>query len=594
MSFLYSRLTADPLDPEALRIAALGVQGAYTHTVEGVTAGTGTLGQAAPFEVKWGPGPEDSFWVKLTPPDINIFNSGTESFLTLMSVIAGAAVQKPLPPLAGEVAFFAWDRQFASLPEFHATIAGILASGTGGDFQNLVIVGHSLGGVDALLWAESAKSTYGERLNTLAVTFGSPACMTPEAASSVTVPHIRVHGPDDVVSKLPPAIVPGIATGAVGILVGAAYYGHAGTGVVLENTGAIAAGNAPLPFTYLQFTPELLQLPSGISTVVTPHLLETYISRLGTASVSPIPRPTVAAGGLPGMYQCCIFFKHTPSGQGWSEMFYMDSKGAGGSTDIYNRLNVLAGLRARMLGGAPAMSQVIGTRVSDVAKRGDSDIQTRAYVGPTWDGPLGVSDPAPMSILVRVQHGTLYRRQYWVGGYPDGIVTHGAYVNTAIDPAFSAAFATYFNELCSETTFTTAAQMWVREKQTEVDITDITLNTVAPKIGQVIISTGAISHGLTAGNKVKISGVKWVKTGAPPLGFKDKAPRGNFTVDSNALTGTTFALKNTAYVGAYQSDGVVEKVLMRYKPFTFYKIIGARGRKRGRPIDLLPGRGQAA
>lgn len=258
------------------------------------------------------------------------------------------------------------------------------------------------------------------------------------------------------------------------------------------------------------------------------------------------------------VFKCTMLFNFTSlKGRpaGWSESFYLQQSTSAVALEM---INSLANYRIGLL---TASATLVGTRVTDMANTGLTEIRSRNMAGPY--GVAGTDTPW-QTLLLRVTSDTLARRSLMLRALPDQMIVSGDYSPST---AFRETLARFTNKLVNE-------QWRIRAQSKEQVPQDIA----------AIDGTGAVTMiegfpGLTTANRVQFFRVKG-DDGKPIKGFRflSSVTDASHFVVRNWITGTTV------------SRGRMRVQQYGFPIITRVDTIGVRLRKVGAPFFASVGR----
>lgn len=562
------------------------VRAAYSHSLEEVTTACAVAGEGPVSELRWGPGAEDSFWVKLLPDgEVLIVNSGTEGFLTLLKELQipnQAAYEKEPEFQASQWFMERGDLIAARFLLYKPTLDALYPGG-----WIIRCVGHSLGAAE-MLCAATRLVTDGLNVDSLSlISFGCPRVLNPAAAAELGLRHLRVHGAGDMVTYLPPSFLvvevpPFPLTGGTiritpkpfQVLL---FFQHQGRGMLLENFGQL---------TFTDFDPEqfpiaYLDILFGFLTGgINSHSISTYIDRLNllednTEVVLEFQNDLFPGGHGPMATVKCNMYLAQTLGQGWTEGFYI----VGG--DVNQALGLLgqaADLRRQCLASDGVITAL---RVSDEGISGDSLLRRVTLKSSL---ALGISEAYYANLMFRWYGGiggfagSTYRRNAYFGLVPDDTIAGGIYKPTG-NPAFNSAVLAYHNFLIANGNI--CMRNWDKG-QPIVSVNDVVIGAAPPVTNKAVVTLSG-AHGIPAGTtvKAKLSGIKWVGVDKPPHG----------TIDARYISANSFSIEGVLFgSNVYKSGGKFQLRAYVYTPVKVISIEKATSHKRGKPFGLAAGR----
>jgi len=260
-------------------------------------------------------------------------------------------------------------------------------------------------------------------------------------------------------------------------------------------------------------------------------------------------------------YKCNYFFKF--SDFGWSETLYCDDINAAAAMVRAKNLIVP---RVQMLGGGStgANPRLAEVRISNIQIQRDSLI----YQVPPLDGvapnPVGTTDNPNLCLLLRLDSGDLYRRQLYLRGQPDLLISNGAY---QADAFWGSRFIGW-RTIVSLFNFGILAL----DRNAVLGIMGISYG-----VGGVVTIDTGVPHGLSTQDQVRIISAPGT-TGV----------RGVWFIQS--VDATHFILLGAAGSGVYTGGGKYTKRTYSLKIIDSIQIMRAGRRATGRPFDSPVGR----
>jgi hypothetical protein len=600
---------------------------------------TDIAGPGQVIEFRWGTGPEDSFFAKLTTNDqgrgeVIVIDSGTESNFTMLQQLLGRGQDFIFPDFLvsrGSEAMKAFLVRARVIAVSAETFFPQLDTIFGVNNWDLMLTGHSLGAAEMLVTAFLLTVPNGPNPAKIAkeriqlVSFGCPRAMNPVAVGRLEIVHYRIHNAGDIVTHVPPNVFifgPGVLgpipnavlsyflgiPGVILTIYSTIFFEHHGSPLLLLRDGEGFTDDSDPEFVNLALI-DIALFENNVERMLGNHGIKEYIRRLLLGLpiiVPPVPGRLppffwpdeftenffYSIGGIsvPQTYlsQMAITFSN---GQGYTEGHYQSAEG---HDSALANLLALAVKRAHCLSLGTKISTL---RVSDVAIQGDSQLMA---IGNQLQSNLWPGDPFYSNLYFRLTGapgGILdprYHRQYFLGAVPDSIFVNGAYVNTA-DSDWEKESLIYMNELTQKPPNTRVWLMRTLEKPNapHARIASVVIDTVAPNVGKLIVTTD-VAHALPTDrpSQIRLAKIKWSGV--------QKAPNGIFNV--MALTGTTFRIlsrvgskEELIYLGGAFLGGMGEFYRRNYLyiPIKKATAIRAASHRRGRPFGLLRGRARA-
>lgn len=268
------------------------------------------------------------------------------------------------------------------------------------------------------------------------------------------------------------------------------------------------------------------------------------------------------------VYKCQFFFRQLK--YGWSDTFYLARDTTQSALDAAVDI---APSRIALLGGdgSEASPYLAAVRVSDVAVQRDSLIDRYNRVQGSNRIPLGPADIPSVSILLRCESGPNYRRQWYLRGQPDGLVTdNGVYKPDAL-PGWLNVLRVFVNTLIARGVGIYA----IAKPPAATPILEL-----SAVEGNVAVNTAA-AHGLASNDSVRIVGAPGANT-----------IRGNWRV--KVTLPTQFVLIGAKVadhpIAGYLGGGTFYKRLAEIQPFSRVIAEEATKKSTGGPFDRPVGR----
>lgn len=476
----------------------------------------------------------------------------------------------------------------AALLVYNRIRAAVLNSAEG---RRVVYVGHSLGGAVAQILA--AMFVLDGLTQRRVFTFGAPRVgNTNFAASFSDVEVIRCEDSGDPIPSLPPVLWGGREKpipypGPPDVVV----YRHAGTGLTLD-----AAGELSVEDPFMAFG-TITAILNGDS-VTEPHFISTYAARLR----AELPEPDMLTGpdgvkdpvviddvlgklqtitqtgwGLPpgpsypvndalsqtiggGMptWRATFFFE--APGFGWTESFYRDA-------DSYDAMTTaaeaLAKQRIGLCGEGVTMPSV---RISDTAKFRDFGLHSMTFNSGT-ESSSAASHVKPYNRLLVNLVNAEYRNRIFLGGVAASEYLGDKPVNAGSD--FKQKLKYFAAQLKKD--------QWAMKVQARFAPDFVGGDVAGVTNAQPIVVTTSANHTVTAGQQVRIRGVKG-----------NKAANGLWYVD--VPSPTTLSLRGSTGDGAYIGGGAWRVIKSVYKIIQSVELVREVSHKTGRPSSQPVGR----
>ena len=269
------------------------------------------------------------------------------------------------------------------------------------------------------------------------------------------------------------------------------------------------------------------------------------------------------------VYKANFFFSQRQLG--WSETWFLDRVDASAAL---TSMIPLVPLRVGMLGGNglgasdPRLKQV---RVSNINIERDSLVYAVPPADQFTSSLLGVADSPHLALITRCEAGDLYRRTWFLRGFPDVLVAdNGAYLPS---PIWSPRFDAFVDALKARTIGMVAAS-----RAAPVLLISFLATEAGPNPLKISVTT-TVPHLLAIGDKFRIVSAP----GAPEA-------RGTWTVfEVGSPTTVTFFIRK-ALSGSYRGGGTMYKKTPTLFQFTNLQVERVSHRITGRPFDQLVGR----
>lgn len=579
----YTELFLFPPDTR-FKLIELGLmlQAAYAHDQNAMETAFLPLGNGPVHRLKWDTGIEDEVWVKFgLAGDLLVVDSGTQTLGVLITQIFNrtqAGVVFDSPWLCGAFWLTRAYKIWTAFKNYEATISAYY----GNDRWTMTMAGHSLGAAEAVCFGAIAQNNGYDPLRFRIISFGCPRVMNPFGAVELKVPHLRLHGQGDPINHVPPrydlVLTPNRPAGGFRPLITAEIrrWEHHGNALLLGFLGELVeteSDPSELPVAYLDV---LYSIYAG---GIPSHSMVFYLYRLGLKSDPP-------SGGLPysggfgsmaDEITCSMHFIHSPTGQGWSEGFYLVGQDI---DDAFKTLDKIAARRANCLSNDGVLRAI---RVSNVDVLGDAKESLPFYRNLVDFGPC---EAFYQNILVQpyaastFQPGKTYNRNYYFGLVPDKVI-EGNQVKMAALPAFKIAFDAYFAYLKSQVC---RMRAW-NKSAAKVQIKTVTVSLVPP-IGEMIVVCKA-GHGIPVGDtaEVKVHGLK----------LRPSTEKLQGTVAAVGIDALSFAVAGKLFDTStrYYKGGTVQARVYIYPPMANFPINGCTSKHRGKPRGLRRGRRRA-
>jgi len=272
---------------------------------------------------------------------------------------------------------------------------------------------------------------------------------------------------------------------------------------------------------------------------------------------------------MPEIYKVEWFFAQpTLKGYGWGEVAYVEKDTVDQALTVGKQM---VPFRVALLGGgglaaatAPRLAEV---RVSDIRIQRDSLVEVIPAADGTPVNPIGEADNPNLSVLLRIESGSQYRRQWYIRGQPDSLCgKNGIYVSSGF---WEALYETWRGQL-----FTKGFGIYGINKAVpdwELVINSVDLVATPPTI------TTVKPHLLADQDEVRILSLPGI------TGIK-----GVYRVQ--VIDANTVRLLGAAGAGIYRGGGRLTKRQKRVLQFTRAVIMGITKRSTGRPFDAPRGR----
>lgn len=574
MASLFDTLRADPTNRAALAALALAISAAAAGDTQGIHDALMAYGPGSVVPVNWGPGPLQQHFAWVSDQSIVFLFKGLESTEQVLAALL-ASNQNPTIAVPGQIMSFVAGLLVGSQGAIDAAINNAAAS-LGVPMVNVLSAGHSNGGGIALgILTQHVGPLPPTAGQLLAVTFGMPRVLDPEAAGALRVPHTRVVNTDDFVPLIPlfdwyngfPFV---LFTPTAGM-----FYQHHGTGVALDALGR--AYYLP-PDSEATDANAWRVITAGLELAVDPstHDLSTYAARLlsrtdpvgGSPGRPPFFGPRKRMG-IMATYKTLWFLSQGP--WGWSEVHFQEQSDATAALDNARNVQLLTA-RKNMLGSQSGVGffqpSITDIRVSNVEKPRDS---RRASVSAIAASPPNNQEAdipnTSINLLFRGEatFGVPYQKLQFCRGNPDTLVGKGGQFqgNATWNPALD-----FYLEKLKDLGF----GMWQQDK----NVLKVMIASLA-NVGADILVTTVTDLGLAAGDKVTITGVKPAFSEKKYFTVANPGPN-QFTIPNQQVDPNPTAL------------GFAKKVEKIFVDYDTVEVVRANHRIAGRPFFQPRGR----